>query len=247
MQEPNTQEFRGGEGPSMGPPRPDDEHGVYGISVAADLVGMGAQRLRLYEARGLLQPERTAGGTRRYSANDLDRLRRIGDLLEAGLNLAGIGMVLDLEAQNARTESGQEGAAMVPRNAIDPNPAAPAAGIGEQQATLVTGSPVEPHDGTDRPEQQAAVNGPQDDDNPYQPVATSWSVADPLVEVAARVYTEFAEQLTLAEVLAVVERCSADLDPPSAEALPELVERLARQRLASGVRRDQPRADPPAD
>jgi MerR family transcriptional regulator, heat shock protein HspR len=49
----------------------------------------------------LLEPERTDGGTRRYSAGDLDRLRHIGDLLEAGLNLAGIGMVLDLEAQNA--------------------------------------------------------------------------------------------------------------------------------------------------
>jgi MerR family transcriptional regulator/heat shock protein HspR len=73
---------------------------VYGISVAADLVGMGVQNLRLYEARGLLEPDRTDGGTRRYSADDLDRLRRIGDLLDAGLNLAGIGMVLDLEAQN---------------------------------------------------------------------------------------------------------------------------------------------------
>ena len=86
----------------MAAPVPDGDRGVYGISVAADLVGMGTQNLRLYEARGLLQPQRTDGGTRRYSANDLDRLRRIGDLLEAGLNLAGIGMVLHLEAENAR-------------------------------------------------------------------------------------------------------------------------------------------------
>lgn len=84
----------------MGVSGPDDERGVYGISTAAELVGMGVQNLRLYEARGLLAPERTAGGTRRYSANDVDRLRRIRALLEAGLNLAGIGMVLDLEAQN---------------------------------------------------------------------------------------------------------------------------------------------------
>jgi DNA-binding transcriptional MerR regulator len=63
---------------------------------------MGVQTLRLYEARGLLQPDRTEGGTRRYSADDLDRLRRIGHLLDAGLNLAGISMVLDLEAQNTR-------------------------------------------------------------------------------------------------------------------------------------------------
>ena len=81
---------------------PERDRAVYGISVAAELVGMGAQNLRLYEARGLLEPERTEGGTRRYSADDLDRLRRIGDLLEAGLNLAGIGMVLDLETQNIR-------------------------------------------------------------------------------------------------------------------------------------------------
>ena len=92
----------------MSVPAPADDRGVYGISVAADLVGMGVQNLRLYEARGLLDPERTDGGTRRYSANDLDRLRRIGDLLDAGLNLAGIGMVLDLEGQNARLRQEQE-------------------------------------------------------------------------------------------------------------------------------------------
>jgi DNA-binding transcriptional MerR regulator len=89
-------------------PRPDGERGVYGISVAAELVGMGVQNLRLYEARGLLEPDRTDGGTRRYSADDLDRLRRIGDLLEAGLNLAGIDMVLDLEAQNAALRAEKE-------------------------------------------------------------------------------------------------------------------------------------------
>jgi DNA-binding transcriptional MerR regulator len=89
-------------------PSPDSERGVYGISVAADLVGMGVQNLRLYEARGLLDPERTEGGTRRYSTDDLDRLRRIGDLLEDGLNLAGIGMVLDLEAQNLELRAEQE-------------------------------------------------------------------------------------------------------------------------------------------
>lgn len=76
--------------------------GVYSISVAADLVGMGVQNLRLYEARGLLTPSRTDGGTRRYSADDIDRLRRIGQLLTDGLNLAGIARVLDLEDENAR-------------------------------------------------------------------------------------------------------------------------------------------------
>ena len=85
----------------MGAPRPDDARGVFGISVAAELAGLGAQTLRLYEARGLLEPARTEGGTRRYSVNDLDRLRRISDLLDAGLNLAGIRMVLDLQDENS--------------------------------------------------------------------------------------------------------------------------------------------------
>jgi MerR family transcriptional regulator, heat shock protein HspR len=80
----------------------DPTHGVYGISTAAELVGMGVQNLRLYERRGLLEPDRTAGGTRRYSPDDLDRLRRIGELISTGLNLAGIALVLDLEADNAR-------------------------------------------------------------------------------------------------------------------------------------------------
>ena len=84
-----------------GAPPDQDSRGVYGISVAAELVGMGSQNLRQYEARGLLEPARTAGGTRRYSVGDLDRLRHIGALLDAGLNLAGIAMVLDLEDQLA--------------------------------------------------------------------------------------------------------------------------------------------------
>jgi MerR family transcriptional regulator, heat shock protein HspR len=81
-------------------PQPGSSRGVYGISVAAELVGTGVQNLRLYETRGLLEPARTNGGTRRYSADDLDRLRRITDLLDAGLNLAGIAMVLRLEDEN---------------------------------------------------------------------------------------------------------------------------------------------------
>lgn len=81
--------------------RPHADHGVYGITVAAELAGTGAQTLRLYERRGLLEPDRTAGGTRRYSEADLVRARRIGDLLGAGLNLSGIAMVLGLETENA--------------------------------------------------------------------------------------------------------------------------------------------------
>jgi DNA-binding transcriptional MerR regulator len=83
-------------------PEDDASRGIYGISVAAELVGTGPQNLRAYERHGLVDPERTEGGTRRYSSADLDRLRRIGELLAAGLNLAGIAAVLDLEATNNR-------------------------------------------------------------------------------------------------------------------------------------------------
>ena len=89
--------------------RPSDPtRGVYGISVAADLVGMGTQTLRLYETRGLLEPERTPGGTRRYSLDDLDRLQRIGELLAAGLNLAGVAMVLQLEEENTQLRENRD-------------------------------------------------------------------------------------------------------------------------------------------
>lgn len=76
--------------------------GVYAISVAAEIVGTNVQNLRVYERRGLLAPDRSAGGTRRYSENDIVRLRRISELLAEGLNLAGIGHVLRLEAENRR-------------------------------------------------------------------------------------------------------------------------------------------------
>ena len=81
---------------------PDPDRGVYAISVAAELVGMGSQTLRLYERRGLLEPARSDGGTRRYSSDDLERLRRIAALVTTGLNLAGVAMVLDLQDTNAR-------------------------------------------------------------------------------------------------------------------------------------------------
>lgn len=79
--------------------------GVYSISVAAELSGVGQQTLRLYERRGLLTPARTSGGTRRYSDDDLARLRRIVELAGVGVNVAGIGEILGLEARNVRLES----------------------------------------------------------------------------------------------------------------------------------------------
>jgi MerR family transcriptional regulator, heat shock protein HspR len=80
----------------------DPVAGVVGISVAADMVGTGVQNLRAYEKAGLVDPQRTPGGTRLYSVKDIERLRQIAALLDEGLNLAGIAMVLRLEADNAR-------------------------------------------------------------------------------------------------------------------------------------------------
>ncbi|MDT0183353.1 MerR family transcriptional regulator [Microbacterium sp. ARD31] len=78
------------------------EAGVFAISVAAEMTSLQIQNLRVYERRGLVDPDRTAGGTRLYSEDDIDRLHRIRELLAAGLNLAGIAAVLELEDEVAR-------------------------------------------------------------------------------------------------------------------------------------------------
>lgn len=75
---------------------------VYVISVAAELAGMHPQTLRIYERRGLVSPARTQGGNRRYSDADIERLQRIADLAEQGMNLEGIRRVMELEAENER-------------------------------------------------------------------------------------------------------------------------------------------------
>jgi MerR family transcriptional regulator/heat shock protein HspR len=80
-----------------------DDHPRYVISVAAELVGMHPQTLRIYEAKGLVRPKRTAGNTRLYSDMDLERLRAIQKLTtELGLNLAGVETVLRLEDEMRR-------------------------------------------------------------------------------------------------------------------------------------------------
>jgi MerR family transcriptional regulator/heat shock protein HspR len=81
---------------------PDPTAAVYGISVAAHLVGTGVQNLRAYEKAGLVEPGRTAGGTRLYSSDDITRMRRIAELVADGLNLNAIAMVLDLQDTNER-------------------------------------------------------------------------------------------------------------------------------------------------
>ena len=83
-----------------------DDRPRYMISVAADLVGMHPQTLRIYEQKGLVRPKRTAGNTRLYSERDLDRLRLIQRLTtELGLNLAGVEHVLRLEDQLRRMQA----------------------------------------------------------------------------------------------------------------------------------------------
>ena len=75
-------------------------HAVYVISVAAELAGVHPQTLRIYERKGLVDPARTPGGSRRYSDEDIALLRRIQELTNEGLNLAGVQRVLVLEADN---------------------------------------------------------------------------------------------------------------------------------------------------
>ena len=81
---------------------PDGDQGVYMISVAAELAGMHPQTLRIYEARGLITPKRSPKNTRLYSQEDVDRLRRIQELTELGMNLAGVERVFELEEEMER-------------------------------------------------------------------------------------------------------------------------------------------------
>lgn len=78
---------------------PEAGHGVFAISVAAELAGAHPQTLRIYEREGLVQPERSEGGTRRYSGEDVERLRRIVALTGDGLNIAGVKKVLALQQE----------------------------------------------------------------------------------------------------------------------------------------------------
>ncbi len=82
--------------------RDTSKRAVYVISVAAELTGVHPQTLRIYERKGLLDPARTVGGSRRYSEMDLEKLRRIQDLTNAGLNLEGVRRVMELEEELAR-------------------------------------------------------------------------------------------------------------------------------------------------
>ena len=78
---------------------PDARQGVYAISIAAQLCGLHPQTLRVYEREGLVDPDRTPGGTRLFSGSDVQRLREIAALTETGINVAGIKHILELQEE----------------------------------------------------------------------------------------------------------------------------------------------------
>jgi len=78
---------------------PDADRGVYAISLPAELCGLHPQTLRVYEREGLVDPDRTAGGTRIYSGQDLQKLREIAALTDTGINVAGVKRILELQEE----------------------------------------------------------------------------------------------------------------------------------------------------
>ena len=92
---------------------------MYVISVAAELAGMHPQTLRIYERKGLVDPARTGGGSRRYSDSDISQLRRIQELTNQGLNLAGVKRVLELEVELERAQRALEAAKAQVSAAVD--------------------------------------------------------------------------------------------------------------------------------
>ena len=104
---------------ATGDATPDAGRAVYVISVAAELAGVHPQTLRVYERRGLLDPSRTRGGSRRFSDRDLARLRHIQELTTAGLNLEGVRQVLALEAEVDRLQAELERVRAEAREAIE--------------------------------------------------------------------------------------------------------------------------------
>ena len=97
-----------------------EEGAVYIISVAAELAGVHPQTLRIYERKGLVRPQRTPGNTRRYSQADIDRLRSIQELTDAGVNLAGVKQIMEmrLEMERLRSEMDRLRAQLAHRRAI---------------------------------------------------------------------------------------------------------------------------------
>lgn len=84
---------------------PDIAQGVFAISIAAELSGLHPQTLRVYEREGLVEPSRSAGGTRRYSGQDIVKLREIAELTGAGVNIAGVKRILELQTELRRLQA----------------------------------------------------------------------------------------------------------------------------------------------
>jgi MerR family transcriptional regulator/heat shock protein HspR len=90
----------------MGTDQQADQRALYIISVAAELAGVHPQTLRIYERKGLIEPSRTEGRSRRYSDRDIELLQRIQELTNEGVSLAGVRKILDLEAEIERLRDG---------------------------------------------------------------------------------------------------------------------------------------------
>lgn len=97
----------------------DRRTAVFVISVAAELAGVHPQTLRIYERKGLVDPARTGGGSRRYSEDDIERLRRIQALTNEGLNLAGVKRVIELESDLERLSAALDRARVEARTTLD--------------------------------------------------------------------------------------------------------------------------------
>jgi MerR family transcriptional regulator, heat shock protein HspR len=116
----------------------DLDRGLFSISVAAELAGLHPQTLRIYEREGLLDPARSAGGTRRYSRRDIDRLQQICVLTADGLNMAGIRRVLELQEETRQLQ-----AELARLQALAGDRAAPAPRTGTPQGRPRAGSGAE--------------------------------------------------------------------------------------------------------
>lgn len=90
--------------------RQNDSEALYVISIAAELAGVHPQTLRVYERKGLVQPHRTEGNTRRYSEDDITRLRKIQELTQEGINLAGVMRIMDQEREMQTIRAAYESA-----------------------------------------------------------------------------------------------------------------------------------------
>ncbi|MEZ5374835.1 MAG: MerR family transcriptional regulator [Microthrixaceae bacterium] len=115
----------------------DQDQAVYVISVAAELAGVHPQTLRIYERKGLVEPSRTGGGSRRYSQSDIDLLRRIQELTNEGLNLVGVQRVMELERRLMEAQAENEALREQAKRTIEATRAAAEEQLRAQRRDLV--------------------------------------------------------------------------------------------------------------